>query len=589
MASIIRIKRSSVSGNPTTLGAGELAYSALTDNGSNGGDRLYIGMGSETSGNAANHIVIGGKYFTDLVSAATNSNTASAIVKRDSSGNFSAGTITATLSGSATSLATGRTIALTGDVTYTSSSFDGTGNVTGTATLANTAVTAGSYGSATAIPTFTVDSKGRLTAAGTASISTNLTVAADSGTADTVSLGSDTLTFAGGTGLDSAVSDNTITFNIDSTVTTLTGTQTLTNKTLTSPVMTTPSLGVATATSITGASGNLSITAASGNNTVSIAPTGTGTVDVNSKRISSLADPVNAQDAATKAYVDAMQTGLDVKGSVRAATTANITLSDTQTIDGVALSAGDRVLVKDQSSGAQNGIYVVASGASWSRATDANSDAEVTSGMFTFVEEGTTNADSGWVLSTNGTITVGTTALTFAQFSGAGQITAGTGLSKSGNTLSISNTYVGQTSITTLGTIGTGTWQGTAVGPAYGGTGVANNAANTITFTGNYSLGLTLTGNTSVTLPTSGTLVNSAVATLSSLTSIGTIGTGTWQGTTIATGYGGTGLTSYTTGDLIYASATNTLAKRAAGTDGQVLQMNSSGIPVWGDIDGGTY
>lgn len=95
MASIIRIKRSEVAGNPNVLAAGELAYSGLQDNGSNGGDRLYIGMGTETSGNAANHVVIGGKWFTDQITAATNLNTASTIVKRDSSGNFAAGTITA--------------------------------------------------------------------------------------------------------------------------------------------------------------------------------------------------------------------------------------------------------------------------------------------------------------------------------------------------------------------------------------------------------------------------------------------------------------------------------------------------------------
>jgi hypothetical protein len=159
-------------------------------------------------------------------------------------------------------------------------------------------------------------------------------------------------------------------------------------------------------------------------------------VSFNSQKITSLADPTNAQDAATKAYVDAARSGLDVKASVRAATTANITLSGAQTIDGVALSAGDRVLVKNQSTASQNGIYVVAAG-SWARATDADSDTEVTPGLFTFVEEGTVNSDSGWVLSTNSTITLGTTGLTFAQFSGAGQITAGDGLTKDGNTLNV--------------------------------------------------------------------------------------------------------------------------------------------------------
>jgi len=166
----------------------------------------------------------------------------------------------------------------------------------------------------------------------------------------------------------------------------------------------------------------------------------TASVSMNSQALTNVLDPTNPQDAATKAYVDAARSGLDVKQSVRVATTANITLSGTQTIDGVVLSAGDRVLVKDQSTGSQNGIYVVAAGA-WSRATDADLDAEVTAGMFTFVAEGTTNADSGWVLTTNDSITLGTTALAFAQFSGAGQITAGSGLTKSGNTLGLATAY----------------------------------------------------------------------------------------------------------------------------------------------------
>lgn len=162
----------------------------------------------------------------------------------------------------------------------------------------------------------------------------------------------------------------------------------------------------------------------------------TSSVSFNSQNITNLADPVNPQDAATKAYVDAARAGLDVKDSVRAATTANITLSGAQTIDGVSVVAGDRVLVKNQNTASQNGIYVVAAG-SWARAGDANVSAEVTSGLFTFVEEGTTNADSGWVLSTNAPITLDTTSLAFAQFSGAGQITAGDGLTKTGSQLDI--------------------------------------------------------------------------------------------------------------------------------------------------------
>jgi hypothetical protein len=165
----------------------------------------------------------------------------------------------------------------------------------------------------------------------------------------------------------------------------------------------------------------------------------TADVSLNSRKITNLATPTGDNDAATKAYVDAARSGLDVKQSVRVATTANITLSGAQTIDGVSAVAGDRVLVKNQSTASQNGIYVVAAG-SWSRATDADSDVKVTAGMFVFVTEGATNADSGWVLTTNDTIALGTTGLAFAQFSGAGQITAGDGLTKSGNTINVVGT-----------------------------------------------------------------------------------------------------------------------------------------------------
>ena len=212
-----------------------------------------------------------------------------------------------------------------------------------------------------------------------------------------------------------------------------------------------------------------------------------------------VATPTDSAHIATKGYVDSARQGLDVKASVRVATTAPINLATDldagSVIDGVTLVAGDRVLVKNQSSASENGIYVaVASGAA-SRSSDANGTAdtgELTSGTFTFVEAGTVNFDSGFVISTDGTITVGTTGITWTQFSGAGSFEAGDGLSKSGtqvnvnvtanrtaitaDAIDIASTYVGQSSITTLGTITTGVWNGTDVAVADGGTGASDAA-----------------------------------------------------------------------------------------------------------------
>lgn len=240
-------------------------------------------------------------------------------------------------------------------------------------------------------------------------------------------------------------------------------------------------------------------------------------ISVNSKKLSNLTAPTVGTDAATKAYVDALKQGLVVKSPVRAATTANINATyDNGTvgvgatltgeangalavIDDVTLAAGQRVLVKDQTDAKQNGIYVVTKIGSdteafvLTRASDFDNSVEgsVQGGAYCFIQEGTVNADCGYVCSTDGTITLGTSNVAFVQFSGAGLITAGNGLVKEGNTLSakgvanqitVTEDGIGidpkyQESIMKLGTIMQGVWNGTAVDVTHGGTGATTKEA----------------------------------------------------------------------------------------------------------------
>jgi hypothetical protein len=363
---------------------------------------------------------------------ATNLNTASKIVLRDASGNFSAGTITASLSGnasSATKLATSRTISASGDATGSSAPFDGQTNATIPLTLASVG-TAGTY------TKVTTDAKGRVTSGTTLSA----------------------------TDIPSITHDKVSDFD--------TGVRTNTLNQMASP---------------------------------------TASLSMNNQKITGLATPTTGTDAVTKDYADNLRAGLSVKDPVRVASTANIAIATggLLTIDGVTLVAGDRVLLKNQTTGSENGIYVVASGA-WTRSTDADNtpSGEVVAGMATWVNEGTVNGDSRWVLTTNGTITLGTTSLTFTKDFQASDIVAGSGMTKNGNqiniigtanritanadSIDISSTYAGQTSITTLGTIGTGTWQGTDVGVAHGGTGAsdAKTARANLGATGKYAVNI---------------------------------------------------------------------------------------------------
>ena len=265
----------------------------------------------------------------------------------------------------------------------------------------------------------------------------------------------------------SAFSGN-VTITLPATTTTLVGTdttQTLTNKTFTSPDINTPDIdggaidgavigantpaagtfaalvGTSLAVDNVSVDGN-TVSTTNSNGDLVLSPNGTGSVTVPSGYKNRAG--FGANSLVSKEYVDAVKVGLDFKDSVRAASTANVTVSGPgSAIDGVTLSSNDRVLLKNQSTASENGIYVFNGAASaMTRATDADSSDEVTPGMFVFVEEGTVNADNGFVLTTDGSITVGSTSLAFAQFSGAGQITAGDALSKTGNQLDVNDDNV---------------------------------------------------------------------------------------------------------------------------------------------------
>jgi hypothetical protein len=658
MATSIKIKRSATSGNPAILGSGELAYSSLPDNGTNGGDRLYVGTGTETNGDAANHVVIGGKYFTDKLDHSPGTLTHSSAIIVDVNKKIddllvddiqiNGATISTTSTNGNLILAPNGVGKVNIANAYTIPRADGTvGQVLTTDGLGNVSFqspSASSFTIAGNTGTDQFNTGEQLTITGTAPVSTIVTdntvtisvadatttakgIARFSATNFDVSSGVVSIK-AGGVPnaslANSSVTLGTTAIALGASATTIAGLVSVTSASFVGALTGNASTATALATSRTiGISGPVTGTATSfdGSTDITIpvssvdmshanitgilpvtkggtgATTSTGTSSVvlsNSPALTGIPTAptasagTNTSQIATTEFVatavDNARTGLDVKESVRAATTAPITLSNTQTIDGVALAVGNRVLVKDQATASQNGIYIVDSGA-WTRALDANTDAKVNPGLFVFVEQGTVNSDSGWILTTDAPITLDNTSLTFAQFSGAGQITAGNGLTKTGNTL---NVGAGTGIVVSADDVAL-TGQALALhNLATSGiivrTGAGSVASRTLTGTTNR---ITVTNGDGITdNPTVD--ISSTYVGQSSITTVGTIGTGLWNGTTIGTAYGGTGLNNYAAGDLLYASATNLLSKLTLGADGKVLQSNGVTL-VYADIDGGTY
>jgi len=263
-------------------------------------------------------------------------------------------------------------------------------------------------------------------------------------------------------------------------------------------------------------------------------------------------DPLNDLELATKQYVDANISGLVIHEFCRLATTGNIGLSGSATIDGISTSPGDRILVKAQGSSQNNGIYVV-SGGSWARAVDMNTWSETVS-AYVFITEGTSNGNTGWVSTTSLGGTLGVTAVTFTQFSAAGTYTASTGLTLTGNTFSVTDT---------------------AVTPAsYG------SSTSIPSFTVNQKGQLT-SASTNVVVAPAGTLTGSTLAsniTASSLTSVGTITSGTWDGTNVAVTAGGTGSDTA-------PGARSSLGAAASGINSDITALQS----LSGTANGVTY
>lgn len=438
------------------------------------------------------------------------------------------------------------------------------------------------------------------------------------GTIPNTALVNSTITVTGGTGLGISgspvalggtvtISNTGVTSNVAGTGITVSsatgavtiGTANIPNSSLTNSSVTIGSTNIALGATSTTLSGMTGITFSSGT-------------------VTGIATPVASSDAATKAYVDSAVAGLSWKQAVKAATTANITLSGTQTVDGVALVANDRILVKNQTTTSANGIYIVAAGA-WARSADSTTAAQI-DGEAVYVQQGTVNADTGWTETATIT-TVGTDPIVYAQFSGSGSYTAGTGLSLTGNvfantgvlsvsggttgltpntattgavtlagTLIVSNGGTGATTLTANGVIlgnGTSALSTTAVGAT--GTVLAGNTAAAPTFQALSGLAVTSIAGTanqitasaatgSVTLSTPATFIApGSIASTSTVTAA--TGLTVTAGGALVTA-GGVTVSTLAANSFLYSGVAGLLTTTSAPTNGQILIGSTGAAPV---------
>ena len=624
MATLIKIKRGAAASEtaPSQLGAGELAITYGDAAGqANGGDRLYIG---NSPGNA--NLVIGGKYFADLMDHVHGTLTASSGLIADSSskldnlkvdnldlngnilsttdtngeltlkphGTASVGILAGGSSTSAAlklyeastngshSITVKAPAAVTADVTLTLPDGDGDANnmltTNGSGVLAWTAGVSGTTGTFSGAVSGTTGTFTALVDAEIGSLGQNVRVGVTAANEIDTSSGSLILDSAGGTVQVTDALD--VTGTLTGVIGTFTGAVSGTTGTFSGVVDAqvgahgaNVTIGIDGTGEISTSTGNLTIDSSGGTVTIddNLTIAASKTIDMGANKITNIADPTAAQDVVSKAYVDAVKTGLDIKDSCTVATTADDTGltyangtagvgatltndgNEVYAVDGVNLTLNMRVLVKDQSPATENGIYYVstagAGGATLilTRALDANQPAELTGGSFTFVEQGTTQAENGYVFTHNGEPTFGSgnTDLTVAQFSGAGQVVAGTGMTKSGNTLNV----VGSTTI----------------------------LANADT------LEVKSTGTGGQILRSTGTASQAAVwgqvdlADSDAVTGISAIANG------------GTGASSLTANRLVMANGTSAITVLGAGSQDQVMLSNAGSAPAFGNIDGGTF